>query len=214
LPDELASLSDTALMRRTQAEDAAAFSVLVERYHGRLLRVARSHVRRADWADELVQETLLAAYRSRRTFDPRFSFRTWLWTILLNQCKAHAARHSRRPQIQLLADTAEADHPPAIARVEGPFSALLRKERAAMLDELLARLPAAQADALRLRFFAELKFQEIADAMGCSPLTAKNRVRAGLLKLAEWAPGELVEHGQHPNRETTTSAGGTAESRQ
>jgi RNA polymerase sigma-70 factor (ECF subfamily) len=211
LAEELASLSDTSLMRRAQSEDAEAFSVLVQRYRATLLRVARSRVRRADWADELVQETLLAAYRSRRTFDPRFSFRTWLWTILLNQCKAHSARHARQPQVQLLADTTEANRPP-IAHAEGPFFALLRKERAAILDELLARLPTAQADALRLRFFAELKFQEIADAMDCSLLTAKNRVRAGLLKLAQWAPSELAEHRPRPKQETTTCAEPNAES--
>src|SRR5690242_5991502 len=113
-------------MRRAQAEDAEAFSLLVDRYHSRLLRVARSRVRRSDWADEIVQETLLGAFRSRRTFDPRFSFRTWLWTILLNQCKAHSARHARHPQVQLLADTNECERP-AIAPGDSPVSALLRK---------------------------------------------------------------------------------------
>jgi RNA polymerase sigma-70 factor (ECF subfamily) len=49
----------------------------------------------------------------------------------------------------------------------------------------LARLPAAQADALRLRFFGGLKFQEIADTMPCSLNTAKNRVRDGLARMAE-----------------------------
>jgi RNA polymerase sigma-70 factor (ECF subfamily) len=42
-----------------------------------------------------------------------------------------------------------------------------------------------QADALRLRFFGGLKFQEIADAMQCSLNTAKNRVRWGLMRMAE-----------------------------
>jgi sigma-70-like protein len=46
-------------------------------------------------------------------------------------------------------------------------------------------LPTAQADALRLRFFGGLKFEEIADAMQCSLGTAKNRVRWGLMRLAD-----------------------------
>ena len=41
-------------------------------------------------------------------------------------------------------------------------------------------LPDVQADALRLRFFAGLKFHEIADTMSCSLSAAKNRVRTGL----------------------------------
>jgi RNA polymerase sigma factor (sigma-70 family) len=88
---------------------------------------------------------------------------------------------------------------------------LWRKERAALLDELLARLTPAQADALRLRFFADLKFQEIADTMGCSLLTAKNRVRSGLLRLAELAPRELVEHQQYQTPDSDKSARRDAE---
>jgi RNA polymerase sigma-70 factor (ECF subfamily) len=62
---------------------------------------------------------------------------------------------------------------------------LLAKERAQRLEAMLARLSAVQADALRLRFFGGLKFQEIADAMQCSLNTAKMRVRAGLVRIAQ-----------------------------
>jgi RNA polymerase sigma-70 factor (ECF subfamily) len=66
-----------------------------------------------------------------------------------------------------------------------PSQQLAAKERSQLLDALLLRLPEVQADALRLRFFGDLKFPEIADAMGCSLSTAKNRVKWGLMKLAE-----------------------------
>jgi RNA polymerase sigma-70 factor (ECF subfamily) len=155
---------------------------------------------------------LLAAYRSRRTFDPRFSFRTWLWTILLNHCKAHGTKRQRRPAVELLGDVDAGNTPAPIASADGPFAALWRKERAALLDELLDRLTPVQADALRLRFFAGLKFQEIADTMGCSLLTAKNRVRAGLLKLSELAPRELVDQPGRPNLDTPNSGEPDAES--
>jgi RNA polymerase sigma-70 factor, ECF subfamily len=211
VPDERQSLSDVALMRLTQAEDTAAFSALVERYQAALFRVARSRTGRTETAEELVQETLLAAYRSRRTFDPRFSFRTWLWTILLNHCKAHAIKLQRRPPTEPFDAASTASASGNSAPSEGPFAAAWRKERAALLDELLDRLPASQADALRLRFFAELKFQEIADTIGCSLLTAKNRVRAGLLKLAEFAPHELADHSERPTSETSSTAESSAE---
>jgi RNA polymerase sigma-70 factor (ECF subfamily) len=68
---------------------------------------------------------------------------------------------------------------------EAPLSQLLAKERSEQLEFLLGRLTLVQADALRLRFFGELKFHEIADAMQCSLNTAKNRVRTGLERMAE-----------------------------
>ena len=66
-----------------------------------------------------------------------------------------------------------------------PEQHLLAQERAERVKSLLAELPETQADALRLRFFGGLKFQEIADTMRCSLATAKNRVRWGLLRLSE-----------------------------
>ena len=53
------------------------------------------------------------------------------------------------------------------------------------LLETLARLPEPQADALRLRFFGELNFSEIALAMGSSVSAAKVRVRNGLQALSQ-----------------------------
>ncbi|HND56758.1 MAG TPA: RNA polymerase sigma factor, partial [Pirellulaceae bacterium] len=81
----------------------------------------------------------------------------------------------------------------ATADVSPPLHAM-SIERAEMVERLLERLPESQADALRLRFFGDLKFQEIADVTECSLSTAKVRVRDGLLRLAEWL-GEEGEDG-------------------
>ena len=73
------------------------FAILVSRYQQRpLLRVAVSRLGRLDWAEESVQETFLAALKSIATYDSRYSFRTWLWTILLNQCRRHYQRRQRQ----------------------------------------------------------------------------------------------------------------------
>ena len=53
-------------------------------------------------------------------------------------------------------------------------------------------MPPDQADALRLRFFGGLKFQEIADVQACSLTSAKNRVRAGLLQMADRLSAEVT----------------------
>src|SRR5206468_2754628 len=63
------------------------------------------------------------------------------------------------------------------------LSCLLQAERIERVRELLASLPDEQADALRLRFFGDLTFPEIASALGCSLNTAKSRVRYGLEKI-------------------------------
>src|SRR6516162_4317349 len=80
-------LDDTQLMRRIQAGEIELFDLLVERYRRPLLSVAWSKLGDRARAEDVVQETLLAAFASRATYNERFAFRTWVWTILLNLCR-------------------------------------------------------------------------------------------------------------------------------
>lgn len=184
-------LTDQALMRRVQAGETECFAELVERYRPALLRVAESRLGRRDWAEDAVQEAFLSAFKSRHTYRHAFSFRTWLWTILLNQCRRAGSSRARSPRVSCWADEAEGAQAPAMFQasltrgVEPPLAQLLARERIQLLEAALARLSPAQADALRLRFFGALKFEEIAETMGCSLGTAKNRVHWGLLRLAD-----------------------------
>ncbi|MEX0676347.1 MAG: sigma-70 family RNA polymerase sigma factor [Pirellulales bacterium] len=185
--DPKAQQSDATLMARVNRGETDCFAELVRRYQPALVRVAASRLGRADWAEDVVQETFLAAFKSCASYDPRFGFRTWLWTILLNQCHGHYQRRARSLPVEPLTGELEQsvgqgsdEH-----RESSPLAELLAKERAAQLEALLAQLTLAQADALRLRFFGGLKFHEIAETMQCSLSTAKNRVRFGLTRMAE-----------------------------
>jgi RNA polymerase sigma-70 factor (ECF subfamily) len=172
---------DGLLVAATLAGDEEAFALLMRRYQGALLKAAISRVGRREIAEEAVQEALLCAHRWLATYDSRFSFRTWLWTILLNQCARHGKREARQ-SVQAGGEPVFTE----LAASTSPLDALLARETSERLHELLARLPEAQADALRLRFFGSLTFPEIAAAMDCSEAGAKNRVKTGLLKLALW----------------------------
>src|SRR6187401_210788 len=87
--------SDALLVSAILAGNREAFVQLVERYQAPLRAAARSRLGRDDWADDVVQETFLCLLKWLRTYDSRFSFRTWLWTILLNQCHRHLKKCSR-----------------------------------------------------------------------------------------------------------------------
>lgn len=176
-------LTDGQIVVEVLAGRRERFAILVDRYEAALLRTAQSRLGRWDWAEEAVQESLFCAFKSLHTYDSKYSFRTWLWTIVLNQCTRQHQKRQRRPLEPLPVDAAQASVTEAS---EEPPAAAMAQERAAQLHQLLAQLPDAQADALRLRFFGCLKFTEIADAMNCSLSTAKCRVRWGLTKLSQW----------------------------
>ncbi|MEO8497709.1 MAG: sigma-70 family RNA polymerase sigma factor, partial [Planctomycetota bacterium] len=184
-------IPDGTLIASVLAGETESFAQLVERYQRPLLRVASSRMGRPDWAEDVVQETFLCVFKSLHTYNSQYSFRTWLWTILLNQCRRQLKKFSRGLFIGAWSqpdsdDDLRATLADQLKSHESPSARMATQERAELLDALLAKLPEGQADALRLRFFGGLKFQEIAEAMNCSLSTAKNRVRWGLTKMAEY----------------------------
>jgi RNA polymerase sigma-70 factor (ECF subfamily) len=184
--------SDETLMRQAQQGRTDAFEELVRRYRAPLLRVAVSKLGEVAAAEDVVQETLLAAYAARQTFNPRYAFRTWLWTIALRLCQRQWKRKASPRSAGGMIEPAAAD---AVAGLsETALDGLLRTERADLLQQALNTLPEAQADALRLRFFGGLPYEDIAAAMQSSVSGAKQRVRLGLERLAvelrHWAGTE------------------------
>ena len=165
---------DQLLMQQVQAGEHAPFAELVDRYRPRLLRFAESSLRDRQLAEDVVQETFLAVFQARQTYNPAFAVSTWVWTILLNLVRRTRERWAKR-QIREAASfeirTTPSNHRPAEDREQ--------------LDHWLALIPESEADALRLRFFGELSFDEIAASMESSISGAKLRVRNGLERLSE-----------------------------
>ena len=185
---------DRDIMQRVQAGEVELFEQLVMRYRPALVRVAASKLDDGVAAEDVVQETLLAAFAARGTYRPEFSFSTWLWTILLNGCRRHLAGRARQSLPALSAAVSFAgDRWSRQIEHETGLSRLLAAERTELLHRLLQELPEPQADALRLRFFAGLTFPEIAEAMQCSRNGARLRVQTGLQTLASRLRAEEVD---------------------
>lgn len=181
-------LDDVQIMCRVQAGEVELFDELVRRYRGPLVNVAWSKLGDAAWAEDVVQETFLAAFAARATYNPRFAFRTWVWTILLNLCRRQWQRRQVRPEQQSLGTSSSAELSGYCEPVthETALGNVLSVERRAAVHRLLTQLPEVQADALRLRFFGGLQFSEIALAMDSSVSAAKQRVKNGLVALADF----------------------------
>lgn len=194
------STPDGEIVAAVLEGDRERFAEIVRRYYRPLVRVAQSRIGRSEAAEDIVQESFLCALKSLHTYNSAYSFRTWLWTITLNQCRRHYAKNVKR---QVTTDQ-NMDPSGAVEQVDDryadPLTRVLSNERREQLEQLLADLSNVQADALRLRFFGHLKFQEIADTMKCSLSTAKHRVRSGLRQMSRAINGS--DRGNPHNVET------------
>jgi RNA polymerase sigma-70 factor, ECF subfamily len=87
--------SDGELLLRLRSGDERAFIGLVQRYHEPMLRLATSFVPNRAIAEEVVQDTWLAALRGLGGFEGRSSMKTWLFSILVNQARKTGTREHR-----------------------------------------------------------------------------------------------------------------------
>src|SRR5499426_2660794 len=85
------------LLRRAREGDRDAFAALVEPYRGELQVHCYRMLGSLQDAEDLVQETLLAAWRGLDEFEGRAAPRTWLYRIATNRCLNALRDRTRRP---------------------------------------------------------------------------------------------------------------------
>ncbi len=89
---------DVEQLSRLRGGDEEAFVMLVARYQRSMLRLARSMVSSDAVAEEVVQDTWLGVVRGIDRFEGRSSFKTWLFSILVNRARsAGSAEHPNTP---------------------------------------------------------------------------------------------------------------------
>jgi RNA polymerase sigma-70 factor (ECF subfamily) len=132
-----------------------------------------------DDAADLFQETWLRAYRAYPRLKPESDIRAWLYSIAVNLCRNRARDGARRARV-----IASDDQPAAAAEGGGRYALGENDGYAAVhLNELLAALPARQREAVQLRYFAGLDYEEIATAMGGSQQNARANVSQAMKKI-------------------------------
>jgi RNA polymerase sigma-70 factor, ECF subfamily len=114
--------TEAAVLRAVRAGDQPAFAALAERYRRQLHVHCYRMLGSFDDAEDLVQETLLRAWRGRASFEGRSLFRTWLYRIATNACLNALERAPRRvlpqdvaPPVTAVTDASEARSEPAWA---------------------------------------------------------------------------------------------------
>src|SRR5687768_11217965 len=89
------STDDRELLARLRRGDEAAFTGLVERLHGPMLRLAMVHVGNLAVAEEVVQDAWVGVLARLDRFEGRSSLRTWVLRIVANQARTRAVRERR-----------------------------------------------------------------------------------------------------------------------
>ena len=179
-PVEQSRDTKSEFIAEAQAGDVNAFSQLMEEVQPRLLARAIAFCKDPEQARDLVQETMVAAWKSLKRFDGTCQLFTWLYVILLRQHRRAAGWFTRRIPVATPSQLESAPrHEESTARESGGIGA----DESAILRSMVSSLPQKHQDVIRLRIYAEATEAETAAALGISPGTVKSRLHNALQKL-------------------------------
>jgi RNA polymerase sigma-70 factor, ECF subfamily len=178
-PAPALKLTDATLMREVQAGERPALGELYDRFAPRAYSTALSVCHDRECAQDAVQDAFISMWSSRATYEPsRGTVAGWVMNIVRHRA-IYLARH-RSTAANRDERGARLDQEPAPDDVPTDFAAHAEIEQ---LTELLARLPPAQREVIRLGFYDGLTHQQIARQLALPPSTIKGRMRLGLTKL-------------------------------
>jgi RNA polymerase sigma-70 factor, ECF subfamily len=180
------SNDETKLIARSLKQDSDAFGQLVERYATVIVNLAYRMVGDRTEAEDLAQETFVAAFKALPRFRAESKFSTWLYRIAANKCKDWL--RAKRPG-QAVQDVDEVLDDGVVAEERTPERLLSQQQVAAQLDRAIQRLPPLYREAFVLKHVEGLSYEEMQEIVGVNADTLKMRVYKGRLQLSR----ELAE---------------------
>ncbi|MFL5946536.1 MAG: RNA polymerase sigma factor [Gaiellaceae bacterium] len=176
------AISDGELIRRVARRDANAFEALYRRFARPVFGLALRRLGDRMKAEDAVQETFAAIWRSARTYKPeRGAGAPWLYAVARN---AIVDRSRSRTEPPGEGPELPSDEPTPAERAEASYTSW-RVHRA------LETLAPPEREVIELAYYGGLSQSEVADYLHIPLGTVKTRTRAGLGHLADMLEGEL-----------------------
>jgi len=161
--------NDEELMRKFSEGDMPALEGIFSRYKRPVFNFALRFLANRAEAEDVASEVFLAVVSGRYHYSPDAKFSTWLFAVTRNACISRI--RSGKKFFSLWFTTEEGgdqatqvpDH-----TLPRPDHALLKEEQSVFLEKALARLPLGQREAIILKEFQDMRYEDIAKVLNCS----------------------------------------------
>ncbi len=175
--------TDKALMRRLKRpRDDKAFETLVRRWDARVLAFLTKASGDREAAKDLRQEVFIRLYRYGSTYNPKYSFPTWLFQIASNVLSTWHAKEARGLRGLWKLEN-EAGGIPLRDPRPGPRELAALDELNGRIEDALKEFTLKDRQLLLLRLDLELSYPEIAQIMGAPETTVKSRFYSAVKRL-------------------------------
>jgi RNA polymerase sigma factor (sigma-70 family) len=157
--------------------DEKAYSELTQKYQKPLYFHVRKMIRNPDFAEDLVQDIFLKAFKSLKNYKNDYAFSTWLYRIATN----HTIDYLRKKKLETLsihADDSDDTHATIQLADEDSFTdePMIRRERKNKVHEAIDQLPEKYREVILKRHIEEKSYQEIAEEMDIPLGTVKAHI--------------------------------------
>lgn len=166
--------TDRILALRAQDGDADAFDLLIDRHQGRLFRIAYLVLGDRQDSEDVVQETLISAWKRLDLLEDPDAVRAWLSQICSRRATDIARRRARRAtdaqspeNLQWHPDSSPAADPATFSEVNAQLHALAR---------VLATMEPDLRSCWTLREIDGMSYREVARALDITESTARGRI--------------------------------------
>jgi len=184
----LDNLSDEALVLGAILGDVRSFDTLVMRYRGAAYRVAQS-IAGAELADDVVQESLLLAFKALPSIEEPGKFASWLYAVVRHEALRWSQRARRESQRRVDLDEAILANSPALSKPFVPVESF----ETAWVRAAIEDLEADYRLMLKLRFYDEMPLKRIAGFLGLPLTTVKWRLHRAKELLRQHLSNETVK---------------------
>lgn len=165
---------------RNPATAREAMDTVVRLYSEPLYWQIRRLVQRHDDADDILQNTFIKAWMSMENFRGEAKLSTWLHKIAINESLTFLAKEQKRAQLILDdPDAAMASRIEADEWVDGDKASLL-------LRKAIATLPQKQRVVFNMRYFDEMRYEDISEVLGTSVGALKASYHLAVKKIEQY----------------------------
>lgn len=189
--------SDAEAIQAVLDGDIDRFAELVDKYQSQAQRVAFSLLGNYEDARDVSQEAFVSAFRALGRFRGGAKFSTWLYRIVVNECKDAYKRRARQPVVVASIGAADpsGEEPAGSLFVDvadaaaDPGDQASNREVSQRISAAIAELPLKQRSAFLLHHVHGLPLEEVASALGCRIGTVKSH----LFRAADHLRGRLAD---------------------
>jgi len=173
------AVSDEQLIEWVARGDASCLGTLFERHNRSVYQFCRQMTRQSVQSEDLVQEIFLKILRKAGSFRRQGSFKAWMFNIARNTTLDYLRKMKRREDLVPMDASTEAeavDHRSAEDAAAG-------KQNVGLVARALANLPTAVQEVIWLGRFEFDTYEELGQALGCKPGTARVRMHRAMQQL-------------------------------